>query len=82
MEHAPGDPRTLTEIESRLAESDPALAAMFDGFAARLSADLDSARKPVSSAVPRRACAEWIAVMVVLVACLCVSVAMAALTAS
>ncbi|HUN35455.1 MAG TPA: hypothetical protein VMU95_25930 [Trebonia sp.] len=34
MTRVPGDPQALTEIESQLARSDPALAAMFAVFAA------------------------------------------------
>lgn len=39
----PGDPRALTEIESHLAKSDPALAAKFAAFAA----DPSRARQPM-----------------------------------
>jgi hypothetical protein len=51
MSLVPGDPQALTEIESQLAKSDPALAAMFAVFAhdparARAAAKIAQNRPP------------------------------------
>ena len=49
----PGDPRALTEIESHLAKSDPALAVKFAVFAADPSHARESMREPSAQpAVP------------------------------
>jgi hypothetical protein len=48
MSLAPGEQRTLAEIESRLRESDPALAAMFS-----LLAETDRRKRPAAERLPR-----------------------------
>ena len=74
----PGEPRALSEIESRLCESDPSLSRLFAVFAA----DPSRARECSRPAPPRRAVAKWIAALIVLAMLFVMCITMAALTAS
>lgn len=85
----PGDPRALTEIESHLAKSDPALAAKFAAFAADPSRARQSVREPerqppARDRAPDRARhgrARQVAVLLVLALMLATCLTMVALTA-
>jgi hypothetical protein len=82
MSHAPGEQRTLAEIESRLCRSDPAFAAMFS-----LLGEADRRRRPVGRRLPRPTLgpgggARLITVLAVGVAFLVTCIAMAMVSAA
>jgi hypothetical protein len=86
MSLMPGDPQALTEIESRLAKSDPALAAMFaiftaDPARARATAHLPKGRPPPALIEEQRARSIRMAVLIGLCIVVIICTAMAIATA-
>jgi hypothetical protein len=86
MSRVPGDPQALTEIESHLARSDPALAAMFAVFAAdparaRSSVQKGQGRPPPPPFEEERARSIRVAVLVGLSIVVMVCTTMAIITA-
>lgn len=81
----PGDPRALTEIESHLAKSDPALAAKFAAFATDPPRAREPERQPPAwgraPARARHGRARQVAVLLVLALMLAMCLTMVALTA-